>query len=365
MMTGHLGRPGTGINPLRGQNNVQGAADMGVQPHQGPGYLPLSEPAAREHYARIFDAPMPTTRGRTIPEMLEGARDGHIKALWIVGEDIAQTDPDTSEVLKALGRLDFLVVQELFMTKTAQRAHVVLPAASFLEKDGTFTNGERRVQRVRRAVSPRGGARPDGAIFVEMMNRMGYAQPPYDPAQLWEEISRTAPIFAGLHWDDLGANGKQWPVRADGTDTQILHTETFTRGKGRFHFFSFERTHELTAHAADYPFVLTTGRRLVHYNCGAMTRRTPDAALADADVLYVHPSDARRKRVSTGDRVRVSSARAAIHLPVRVSDEVPEGVLFTTFHFPDELVNLLTSDEMDAESFCPEYKVVAVDFARD
>jgi len=364
LMTGQIGRPATGINPLRGQNNVQGAADMGVQPHMGPGYLTISDAAARDHYARIYGVLVPSARGRTIPEMLEGARDGHIKALWIVGEDIAQTDPDTSEVLKALGRLDLLVVQELFMTKTAQRAHVVLPAASFLEKNGSFTNGERRIQRVIRTVAPREGTRPDGDIFVEMMKRMGYPQAPYDPEQLWSEIRRAAPPFAGVTWKGLGENGKQWPVKADGHDTKILHTDSFARGKGHFHFFPFAPSHELTEHAAEYPFVLTTGRRLVHYNCGAMTRRTPDAELATEDVLYVHPADAQRKNVADGDPVRLSSVRAAIHLPVRISDEVPEGVLFTTFHFPDELVNLLTSDEIDPESLCPEYKVVAVDFCR-
>jgi formate dehydrogenase major subunit len=365
LMTGHLGRPGTGINPLRGQNNVQGAADMGVQPHQGPGYLDLTDASALAHYARIYGVPVPAARGRTIPEMLEGARDGLVTALWIVGEDVAQTDPDTSEVLKALGRLDFLVVQELFMTKTAQRAHVVLPAASFLEKNGTFTNGERRIQRVNRAVAPVPGTRPDGEIIVEMMNRMGYPQPPYDSAQLWREIGRAAPPFAGVTWERLGENGKQWPVDQSGMDTKILHTKSFTRGRGRFHFFPFVKSRELTEHETDYPFVLTTGRRLVHYNCGAMTRRTPDKDLVAADALYVHPEDARRKGVGDGDPVRVFSARAGIHLPAKISTEVPEGVLFTTFHFPDELVNLLTSDELDPESLCPEYKVVAVDFCKD
>jgi len=361
MMTGNIGRPGVGVNPLRGQNNVQGAADMGVQPGLGAGYLDVSDPEVRAHYERHYGRPVPAEKGLTTPEMLHAAGEGRLKALWIMGEDILQTDPDTTHVRQALMKLDFLVVQELFMTETASLAEVVLPAASHLEKSGTFTNGERRVQRINRVVAPLEGTRADGQIMVDIMNRMGYPQVAYDPAVLLEEISQVVPFFAGVSWDGLGVDGKQWPVNEDGSDTKILHTEQFKIGKGRFVFTDFVETPELLGDDADdYPFILTTGRRLQHYNCGSMTRRTPLLDLVDHDELLINPLDAGRCGIVDGDEVLLRSRQGRTHLQACLSDEVRPGVLFTTFHFPEAAINHLTSGVLDQDSMTPEFKVVAV-----
>ncbi len=364
MLTGNIGRRGCGLNPLRGQNNVQGAADMGVQPHQGAGYQDVTLPEAQAHYESIYGVSVPSEVGYKIPEMFDAARRGDLRALWIMGEDVVQTDPNTKEVVKSLECLDFLVVQELFMSNTAQMADVVLPGASFLEKSGTFTNGERRVQRVNQAVAPRPGCKADGQIMVDIMNRMGYPQAGYDPAVILGEIARAVPFFEGITWDTLGENGKQWPVAGDGTDTQLLHTETFKRGKGKFHFYDYEKTAELTEHEKEFPFVLTTGRALVHYNCGTMSRRTANSELMKEDVLNIHPSDAVDKGIEAGDLVTMRSARGEIQLRTRLTEEVNPGVVFTTFHFPEIMVNRITSNIQDKESLCPEYKVVSVDFER-
>jgi formate dehydrogenase major subunit len=364
MLTGNIGRPGVGINPLRGQNNVQGAADMGAQPHQGAGYLDVSLPENQAYYTKAYGAAVPATPGYKIPQMFEAARQGKLKALWIIGEDVVQTDPNTAGVKEAMRGLDFLVVQELFMTETAAFAEVVLPASSFLEKSGTFTNGERRIQRVNRVIEPLSGSKPDGQIIVEMMNRMGCAQPAYNPETLLEEIAQVVPFFRGVRWNELGGNGKQWPVAENGTGTKIMHQDAFKHGRGRFIFHAWEESAELLAHRGAFPFILTTGRLLAHYNAGTMTRRTPNRLLQPEDVLAVHPDDAARKGVLDGDRVRLFSERGEVSLKARVSREVKPGVLFTTFHFPEHMVNQITSDVTDAESMCPEYKVVAVDFEK-
>ncbi|MGH7142531.1 MAG: formate dehydrogenase subunit alpha [Planctomycetota bacterium] len=364
MLTGNIGRPGVGVNPLRGQNNVQGAADMGVQPHQGAGYLDVSLPEHQTYYARAYGRPSPTAAGLKIPQMFEAARHGALKALWIIGEDVAQTDPNTEAVKAALAGLELLVVQELFLTETTKFAEVVLPAASFLEKDGTFTNGERRIQRVNRAVEPLAGTRPDGQILVEIMNRMGYPQPAYEPASMLAEIAAVVPFFKGVRWEDLGEQGKQWPVAADGTDTQILHQETFKRGRGKFYFHPWVESPELVANHSHFPFILTTGRRLAHYNAGTMTRRTANRVLMSEDILVIHPDDAAQKGIDDGDAVRMKSERGEVVLKASLARDVNPGVVYTTFHFPERLVNRITSDATDAESMCPEYKVTAVDFEK-
>ena len=364
LMTGQVGRPGTGINPLRGQNNVQGAADMGVQPHQGAGYLDVRDPAVRAHYAQVYGREVPGEIGLRIPEMFAAARAGRLKALWVMGEDLLQTDPNSCEVRYSLSQLDFLVVQELFMTETAAIADVVLPASSHFEKSGTFTNGERRIQRVNRVVDPLPGTLPDGQIVIEVMRRLGYPQPDYDPAQLLDEIAAAVPFFAGVRWDRLGEDGLQWPVLADGSDTKILHRDEFKRGKGRFLHFPFVETPELAGDHADYPYILTTGRVLAHYNCGTMTRRTPNRELVDRDVLLIHPRDAAAHGIVDDDRVEVRSRRGATRLSARLSEQLRPGVLFTTFHFPEVAINHLTSGVFDQDSMTPEYKVVAVAIAR-
>ena len=359
MMTGNVGRRGVGVNPLRGQNNVQGAADMGCQPYQGAGYLDVTLPEVVERYSEFYGRPVPSHVGYKIPEMYDAAIEGKLKALWLIGEDVAQTDPNTKHVEEALDSLELLIVQELFMTPTAERATVVLPGSSFLEKGGTFTNGERRIQRVNPVVDPLPGTRPDGQIITELMQRMGVDQPDYDPALVLEEISRIVPFFAGVTWEGLGKNGKQWPVAADGTDTQILHAEGFKRGKGRFHFNPWEQSPEVRDHEKDYPYIITTNRELEHYNCGAMTRRTRNADILTEDILMIHPEDAVLHGIGNGDMVCVESPRGKVDIKARITDEVRPGVMSTTFHFPEIMVNTITSSISDTEALCPEYKVVS------
>lgn len=360
LMTGNIGRRGVGVNPLRGQNNVQGSADMGVQPHQGAGYLDITKDDVNKKYNEFYGVEVPKHIGFKIPEMFDAALDGKLKSIWIIGEDVVQTDPNTKKVIKALEATDLVIVQELFMTETAKYADVILPGASFLEKSGTFTNGERRVQAVRQVVEPIEGSKPDGQIIVDIMNRMGYDQPDYTPDGMLEEISQIVPFFAGIKWDRLGKNGLQWPVALDGTDTQILHQTEFKRGKGKFEFNPWKETVELTEHAKDYPYILTTNRELEHYNCGAMTRRTANEQILQDDYLMIHPDDAKSHFIEEGDFVCLESPRGKVDVKARITDEVKQGILSTTFHFPDIMINTITGDVHDTEAMCPEYKVVAV-----
>jgi formate dehydrogenase major subunit len=364
MITGNIGRRGVGVNPLRGQNNVQGAADMGVQPHQGAGYMDITKPEIHNRYEEFYGAKLSDQLGWKIPQMFDAAIEGKLKAIWIIGEDPAQTDPNTKHVKKALQSTELLVVQELFMTETAKLADVVLPGASFLEKSGTFTNGERRVQRVKQVVEPVEGTKVDGQIIIDMMNRMGYKQANYDAAELLVEISQIVPFFKGITWENLGDNGLQWPVKDGGEDTKILHNVDFKRGKGQFNFFNFEESKELEEHADRYPLILTTNRELEHYNCGAMTRRTANVEILTEDTVMVNPADARSKGIEHGDKIKVRSPRGEISLNANVTDEVRSGIISTTFHFDEVLVNDLTSDISDSEAMCPEFKVVAVDIEK-
>jgi formate dehydrogenase major subunit len=360
LMTGNIGRRGVGVNPLRGQNNVQGSADMGVQPHQGAGYLDVTNDEVNKKYNEFYGVEVPKHIGWKIPEMFDAALKGKLKSLWIIGEDVVQTDPNTQKVIKALEATDLVIVQELFITETAKYADVILPGASFLEKSGTFTNGERRVQAVRQVVEPIPGSKPDGQIIVDIMNRMGYNQPDYTPDGMLDEISQIVPFFAGIKWDRLGKNGLQWPVAPDGTDTKILHTTEFKRGKGKFEFNAWEETIELTEHAKDYPYILTTNRELEHYNCGAMTRRTANEQILQDDYLMIHPDDAKTNLINEGDYVCLESPRGKVDVKARITDEVKQGILSTTFHFPEIMINNITGDVHDSEAMCPEYKVVAV-----
>lgn len=361
MITGHIGKRGAGVNPLRGQNNVQGAADMGVQPNLGPGYLDLSNPDIRLRLEQHYDTPLSDKPGLKIPDMFDAALDGQLKALWIMGEDVLQTEPNTEKVRAALQALDLFILQELFLSETAQYADVILPASSFFEKSGTFTNGERRVQRVNRVVEPLPGTKPDGQIVTEIMNRMGYSQPPYDAAAVLEEIAEVVPFFKGIRWERLGINGLQWPVAADGTDTKILHQQAFTRGKGKFVASDFIESEELAQFSSQFPLILTTNRNLEHYNSGSMTRRTGDAQIMDEDLLLIHPDDARQRNIHDGEMVQLCSARGAIRIRAALSDKVLPGVVSSTFHFPETGMNKITSEVHDSETKCPEYKVVAVE----
>ena len=364
MLTGNIGRPGVGVNPLRGQNNVQGSADMGVQPHQGAGYLDITKDEVNAQYQDFYGAAVPQEVGYKIPEMFDAALNGTLKSMWIIGEDVVQTDPNTQKVIKSLNNLDLLVVQELFMTETAKLADIILPGASFLEKSGTFTNGERRVQRVQKVVEPVGNAKPDGQIIVDIMNKMGYAQPDYDAKNMLEEINQIVPFFKGITWDRLGKFGLQWPVAEDGTDTQILHIEEFKNGRGNLAYFDWKESEELVEHRKDYPYIITTNRDLEHYNCGAMTRRTNNVLINKEDLLLINPTDALEKGIADGDMVCVESPRGKVDIKASVTDTVRAGVLSTTFHFPEIMVNNLTGDVHDSEAKCPEYKVVAVNFRK-
>ncbi len=360
LLTGNIGRRGVGVNPLRGQNNVQGSADMGVQPHQGAGYLDVTNEEVNKKYSEFYGVNVPKKIGYKIPEMFDAALNGNLKAIWIIGEDVVQTDPNTKKVIQALEKTDLVIVQELFMTETAKYADVILPGASFLEKSGTFTNGERRVQAVHQVVEPIKGAKSDGQIIVDIMNKMGYSQADYTPDGMLKEIAQIVPFFAGITWDNLGINGLQWPVAKDGTDTKILHKEIFSRGKGYFEFHEWEETMELQSHAKDYPYILTTNRELEHYNCGAMTRRTANEEILSDDYLMINPEDAKEKGINNGDFVCIESPRGKVDVKARITDEVQKGILSTTFHFPEIMINNLTGDIHDSEAMCPEYKVVAV-----
>ena len=369
LMTGNVGRKGVGLNPLRGQNNVQGAADMGVQPHQGAGYLDVNDPEIQAYYKEKYRVDhLPEKEGLKIPEMIVAAIEGRFKMLWIMGEDTLMTDPNTAHIEKAFANLDLLVVQELFMSETAKAADVILPAASYFEKNGTFTNGERRVQRVNRVISPVGNTKPDGQIIIDMMYKLGYEQPTgkvYDAAKILEEIADVVPFMKGVTWDRLGENGLQWPVAEDGTDSKYIHKGgAFKRGRGKFHYFDFQESPEIVEHGKKYPFILTTARRLEHYNSGTMTRRTNNQRLVATDYLVVNPVDAARKGVQPGDKVRLFSARGSIEIPVEVDNRVKSGVVRTTFHQPEIFINKLTGNVGDFETLTPEYKVVAVDFEK-
>ena len=364
MITGNIGRRGVGVNPLRGQNNVQGAADMGCQPHQGAGYLNSYDPEINKQYEAFYKTKIPMGKGYKIPEMFEASIDGKLKALWLMGEDVVQTDPNTNKVIAAMENLELLVVQEIFMTETSKYATVILPGATFLEKSGTYTNSERRIQRVNKAVEPLAGTKSDGQILVEIMNKMGYPQADFHPKVMLEEISKIVPFFAGVKWDNLGDNGKQWPVKKDGSDTEILHLETFERGKGKFHYFDFIESEELTLHSKEYPYIITTNRDLEHYNAGTMTRRTGNVKINTEDLLMINPLDAKKHLINEGDFVCIESPRGKIDVKAKITDEVKPGILSTTFHFPEVMINIITSDEHDSEALCPEFKVVAVNIRK-
>jgi formate dehydrogenase major subunit len=360
LAAGQIGRPGTGINPLRGQNNVQGASDVGSLPTYFAGYQSFDDPALAARHLAVTGRPLPSARGMKIPDMWDAALEGRLKGLWIVGYDVAQTDPNLKKVHEALSRLEFLVVQDLFLGQTAGFAHLVLPGASFLEKDGTFTNLERRIQRVRKAVEPPSGVLPDWQVVCEVAARMGYPMAYAHPSEIMEEIARLTPSWAGVSYDRLEhPDGLQWPVPAsDQPGTSLMHGERFPRGRAQFVAVDFLPPGESPGEA--YPFVLITGRILQHYNCGSQTRRTDILREVDADVLEMHPTDAACLSLADGESVRLVSARSEAVLPLAISERVQPGQLFTSFHFPGSAVNTLLSSSADQSSKCPEYKVSAV-----
>ena len=361
MITGNIGRPGVGVNPLRGQNNVQGAADMGCQPHQGAGYFSVDDKKVQNFYTEKYGAVHPTKAGLKIPQIFDGAINKEVKALWIIGEDVVQTDPNSAHVINSMNSLDLLVVQEIFMSETAKLATVVLPGTTFLEKNGTFTNTERRIQRVNQAAKPLPGTKPDGLIITEMMQKLGYNQPLYNADQVLAEIANVVPFFKGVTRERLGKFGLQWPVQEDGTDTKILHKETFKFGKGKLKNFDWQETPEIENNKKDYPLILTTSRNLQHYNAATMTRRTNNINIVNEDILLVHPKDAEKRGLNTDDIGRLYSSRGEVALKIEVTDKVKEGIVFTTFHFPEHMVNMVTGNGKDEETMCAEYKVSSVE----
>lgn len=360
LLTGSIGRPGAGVLALRGQNNVQGNADMGAMPDQVTGYQAVADPAVRARVAAVWGREPPARPGLTVPEMLAAARSGHLKALWIQGEDIAQSDPNEAGVRAALESLELLVVQELFHSETARYAHLLLPAAGALEQEGTFTNAERRLQRVRAAVPAPGEARADWTVARDLANQLGAGWDYPDPAAVMAEIARAAPaLFGGVDYGRLDGDGLQWPCpRPDHPGTPIVHQDRIVRGRARLMSVPYEPTPETTT--GDLPFLLITGRVLHHYNVGTMTRRTPHRELEPADFLEMHPADAGRLGLGDGMEARLRSRYGEARVPVRHSTRVSPGILFLSFHFPDSHTNALTSTHGDPRSKCPEYKVTAV-----
>lgn len=360
MLTGSIGREGAGMLPLRGQNNVQGSADMGSMPTHFTGYQPLGDPVARERIGRIWGDLPPPDPGLTSPLMLRAAAEGKVRGLWLMGEDVAQSDPHESEVLKALERLDLVIVQDLFFCETARFAHVVLPSAGCLEQEGTFTNGERRIQHVRPAVSAPGAARPDWLAVVQIACAMGAGWTYDSPAEVMDEIARVAPhLFGGVAYDRLGSDGLQWPCPFPGhPGTARVHAGGFMRGRGKLVALDYEPSPEHGV--AGYPYLLVTGRLLEHYNVGTMTRRSGLEDLVPDDHVQIHPEDARRDAVADGSTVRVESRWGSIEVVARHSSRVAPGTLFLTFHFPGTHTNRLTGPTLDPQSNCPQYKATAV-----
>ncbi len=362
LLVGGFGREGVGVNPLRGQNNVQGAADMGCQPDLLTGYADPADPAVRERFTRVWGRPLPTDRGLTIPKMYRAAARGDVRALFILGEDVVQTDP-AAHVDPAFAALDFIVVQEIFLSKTAERADVVLPGACFFEKDGTFTNGERRIQRVRKVVEPPPGARADWQILCELMARTGLPQPFAHPSDVMDEIAQVAPPFAGVSFARLEGDGLQWPVPdAAHPGTGILHAQAFPVGKAVLPQVQYVPSPVLAnaGGEAAYPLRLVTGRVLEHYNCGTMTRRTDAVRLVAHDALEIHPDDARALGVVDGAPVRVVSAYGEARAHAALTEAVAPGTCFLSFHFPETGTNDVTSDVVDRVADCPEYKLTPV-----
>ncbi|RJS46415.1 formate dehydrogenase subunit alpha [Nocardioides cavernaquae] len=359
MATGNIGRDGVGVNPLRGQNNVQGSCDMGSFPHELPGYRHVSDDAVREVFENLWRSPIAPTPGLRIPNMFDSALDGSFRGLYVQGEDIAQSDPNTSHVYASLKSLDLLVVQDLFLNETAALAHVFLPGTSFLEKDGTFTNAERRINRVRPVMAPATG-KHEWQIPCEIATAMGYDMSYDDPSQIMDEIAVLTPTFHGVSFEKLDRLGSiQWPC-VDEADpgTPIMHTDEFTRGKGRFMVTTFVPTTERSTRK--YPLILTTGRILSQYNVGAQTRRTPNVMWHAEDTLEIHPHDAEDRGIVDGDEVTITSRTGETLLRAVLSDRMPAGVVYTTFHYPLSGANVVTTDNSDWATNCPEYKVTAV-----
>ena len=359
MATGNIGREGVGVNPLRGQNNVQGSCDMGSFPHEFPGYRHVSDFETRALLEAAWNVTLESEPGLRIPNMFGAALDGSFKGLYCEGEDIAQSDPDTQHVHAALRAMECVVVQDLFLNETAKFAHVFLPGASFLEKNGTFTNAERRISRVRKVMPPLGGYE-DWEVTQLLSNALGYSMNYSHPSEIMDEIARLVPTFTGVSFAKLDELGSvQWPCNEKAPNgTPTMHVEQFVRGKGRFMLTEYVPTQERTS--SRYPLILTTGRILSQYNVGAQTRRTMNSVWHSEDRLEIHPHDAEQRGVNDGDWVGIKSRSGETVLRATLTERVQPGVVYTTFHFPESGANVITTDNSDWATNCPEYKVTAV-----
>jgi len=363
MLTGNVGVAGGGVNPLRGQNNVQGACDLGGLPNVYPGYQAVTLPAVKEKFEQAWGVEgLPDQVGMTVTQMVDGAGEGQVRALYVMGENPMLSDPDINHVRHCLEQAEFLVVQDIFLTETAELAHVVLPGASFAERDGTFTGTDRRIQRVRQAIEPLGEAKPDWEIICQLAQRMGAAGFDFaSPAEVTDEIAAVTPIYGGVSYERLEREGfLQWPVPSgDHPGTPYLHKGKFSRGLGRFHAIHFQEAAELPDE--EYPFILTTGRLMFHWHTGTMTRRS-EKLEQEVPEAYVemHPDDAALVGLDGSRRVRVASRRGEIELAVRVTAGIRPGVVFIPFHFVEAAANALTHAALDPIAKIPEYKVCAV-----
>ena len=359
MATGNIGREGVGVNPLRGQNNVQGSCDMGSFPHEFSGYRHVSDDATRDMFENLWGVKLDREPGLRIPNMLDEAVGGAFKGIYIQGEDIAQSDPNTKHVTAGLEAMECVIVQDLFLNETAKFAHVFFPGASFLEKDGTFTNAERRISRVRKVMSPLAGI-GDWEVTLRFAAALGVQMDYAHPSEIMDEIALLTPTFRGVSYariDELGSI--QWPCNdAAPTGTPIMHVDRFVLGKGKFMITEFVPTHERTG--PRFPLLLTTGRILSQYNVGAQTRRTANSLWHEEDVLEIHPFDAENRGIRDGDFVALASRVGETALRAHISERMQPGVVYTTFHHPNTGANVVTTEYSDWATNCPEYKVTAV-----
>ncbi len=368
MATGNVGREGVGINPLRGQNNVQGSCDMGSMPHEYPGYRHVSDPAAKALFEAAWGRPLSDEPGLRIPNMLDLAGEGRFKALYCVGEDIAQSDPNTQHVTHALENMECVIVQDLFLNETAMFAHVFFPGASFLEKSGTFTNAERRISPVRRVMEPKNNVGADGyedwQITAMLSQALGYTMHYQHASEIMDEIAALTPTFKGVSFAKLDQLGSiQWPCNDEyPTGTPTMHIDGFVRGKGKFFITQYVPTTEKVN--AKYPLILTTGRILSQYNVGAQTRRTKNVAWHHEDVVEIHPHDAAERGIKDGDWIGIASRAGETVLRAQLSERVQAGVIYTTFHHPESGANVITTENSDWATNCPEFKVTAVQVSR-
>lgn len=364
ILTGNVGREGTGVFPLRGQNNVQGACDMGALPNYYPSYQPVEDADVRRRFQEFWGTELPAEPGLTVTEMMTAAAAGKIKAMYIMGENPVLSDPDAAHVEEVLKNLEFLVVQDIFLTETARLADVVFPAASFAEKDGTFTNTERRIQRVRKAVLPPGEAKADWETIVALAREMGYPwKYPRGPEEIMSEIARCTPLYGGINYSRLEEGGIQWPCpTSDHPGTPRLHAQGFSRGKGKFH--PVEHIPAAEEPDRNYPLILTTGRNLHQFHTGSMSRRSRLHQLRPYELMMIHPQDAAARGIKDGDTVAVASRRGEVVTRVQVTDDVPPGTVFMTFHYPEVPTNVLTSPATDPICKIPELKVTAVQVSK-